>query len=93
MESIHIIFDGDGALKDLLPKLVAGDVVRVSGGRMLRLAGGMTSGRSSIALVVDLPDGKVLVWETSLTLLASAARAFEARDAMEREQSAKAGKT
>lgn len=40
---------------------------------------GMRSGRTSVALRLDLPDGRTLIAETSLGLLLGAAKAFEAR--------------
>lgn len=43
------------------------------------LEGGMASGAPSVALRVDLPDGKVVVAETSLKLFLAAADALKAR--------------
>jgi hypothetical protein len=43
------------------------------------LEGGMQSGKPSLALRLDLPDGRVVIAETSLALLVSATRALVAR--------------
>lgn len=46
---------------------------------MTGLAGGMESGATSVAIRIDLPDGRVVIAETSLALLLSAGRALAAR--------------
>ena len=43
------------------------------------LAGGMESGKASVAFRFDLPDGRPVVAETSLGLLVMAARAFQSK--------------
>lgn len=43
------------------------------------LKGGMQSGRTSVTLRCDLPDGKVVLIQTSLRVLLATARAFQAR--------------
>lgn len=43
------------------------------------LAGGMGSGKPSVALRIDLPDGRSVVAETSLALLLTAVRGLVAR--------------
>jgi hypothetical protein len=43
------------------------------------LAGGMASGKPSVALRVDLPDGRVVLTETSLALLVAAVKGLMAR--------------
>ena len=47
--------------------------------QVVALEGGMESGRPSIALRLDLPDGKSVIAETSARLFVSAARAIAAR--------------
>jgi hypothetical protein len=42
------------------------------------LPGGMTSGRTSVSIVIPLPDGTMLLTETSLALFVMAAKALEA---------------
>lgn len=43
------------------------------------LAGGMQSGKPSVALRIDLDDGAVVIAETSLALFLTAADALKAR--------------
>lgn len=43
------------------------------------LAGGMSSGKPSVALRIDLPDGRHVIAETSLALFLMAADALKAR--------------
>lgn len=51
--------------------------------QVARLPGGMVSGKSSVAIRIDLPDGRVVVAETSLALFLGAARVFQVRENME----------
>jgi hypothetical protein len=43
------------------------------------LEGGMESGATSVAIRLDLPDGRVVIAETSLALFLAAGRAIVAR--------------
>lgn len=43
------------------------------------LEGGMTSGKPSVAFLIDLADGKKVLAQTSLALLVSATRALVAK--------------
>lgn len=55
------------------------DVVHIGNGGTIQVAsleGGTTQGNPSVAISVKLPDGKVLLAETTLALLASTARAL-----------------
>jgi hypothetical protein len=65
MPITRIILDGDGAwpdLKDCSPeRLFTTDQAEVA-----CLDGGMESGRPSIAMRFNLPDGKVLIYQTSV---------------------------
>jgi hypothetical protein len=47
--------------------------------KIASLPGGMGSGRASICLRIDLPDGRTVLAETSLRLLCMAARGFAAK--------------
>lgn len=42
------------------------------------LPAGMASGRTSVEILIPLPDGTMLLTETSLTLFVAAAKALEA---------------
>ena len=79
MLAITLRLDGDGMLDDL------GDRELVHLGndapplRVGALAGGMASGRTSVAFGFELPDGRVVLAETSLRLFLAAADALRAR--------------
>jgi hypothetical protein len=76
MPVLNIILDGDNCWPDLLEKKVIHHTGAIS---VAALPGGMASGKTSVSIRIDLPDGTVLIAETSLQLFASAARAFVAR--------------
>lgn len=80
MPAITVIVEGDGAWTDLNEK----EVINMMGNnvppiQIAALPGGMASGKTSVTLRLDLPDGKVLMTETSFALLKAAVRAIEAR--------------
>jgi hypothetical protein len=81
MPALHLILDGEGAWPDLaeanavIIHLADDAVVDVAG-----LAGGMQSGKPSLAFRINLPDdGHIVIWETSLALFLTAADAFKAK--------------
>ncbi len=74
MNGIVIKLQGDGAWPDLKGKVGTDQVIHLAA-----LSAGMTSGRPSIMLRFDLPDGRTVLAETSLRLLLTAAEAFRAR--------------
>lgn len=75
MIHMGIILDGDGAWPDLGEKTVHKTTVD----SVTALAAGMVSGNTSVAVRVNLPDGSVVIAETSLRLFLGAAAAFRAR--------------
>lgn len=76
MTPLRIILQGDGCWPDLARK----QVLHVTEGlQVAALPGGMESGRPSVMLRVDLPDGSVVLAEMSLRALLTAARALSAR--------------
>lgn len=80
MIAINVLLDGDGVWPDLADK--RDQVIHLANGTSIDLAalpGGMTSGRTSVALRINLPDGRIVIVETSWRLLATAARAVAAR--------------
>lgn len=81
MPAMHVILEGDAAWPDVAQLAEQGKLIhlRETPWSLAALAMGMRSGRTSIALRLDLPDGRTLIAETSLGLLLGAARAFEAR--------------
>lgn len=50
-----------------------------SGIKVVVLSGGMASGKASVAIRIDLPDGRTVVAETSARLFASAGRMITAK--------------
>lgn len=83
MPELTIILEGDGAWPDLYSEKPAKDLIFLSNNapaiQVAALDGGMVGGKPSIAIRIDLPDGKVVVAETSMRLFFEAAGAFWAR--------------
>jgi hypothetical protein len=78
MLTIHV--NGEGCWPDL-PVAVGQDGPRWQQTEDLSIAAlahGMQSGKTSVMIRMNLPDGSVALGETSLALLLAAARAFEA---------------
>lgn len=81
--SFALKLDGDGAWPDLKGKIGTEAVVHVGDGSHVELAllrAGMTSGASSVMFRFDLPDGRVVLFETSLAIFTTAAAALAAKD-------------
>jgi hypothetical protein len=79
MKQLNIILNGDNAFPDLDRDRVIhvgndGPPIEVA-----VLAGGMTSGRPSLMIRIDLPDGQTVMAETSARLFCTAARAIMGR--------------
>lgn len=77
MLGLTINLKGDGAAADV-PR---DKLIHVAGRKPIQvivLDGGMASGRPSVALRIDLPDGQVVIAETSARLFCSAGRAIAA---------------
>lgn len=82
MIALDIKLGGDGAWPELAEKDARGLLIHLAEGSTLgvaALAGGMSSGRPSVAFKFDLPDGRVVLAETSLRLFLAAADALRAR--------------
>ena len=80
MPALTLIVEGDNAWTDLNEK----EVINLMGNnvppiQLAALPGGMASGKTSVTFRFDLPDGKVLLAETSFALLKTAVRAIEAK--------------
>lgn len=77
--SIRVNVDGEGAWPDLGRH--PSKVMHLSDAALslAALAGGMTSGRASVAFRIDLPDGRVVMIETSLRALHAAVTAIVAK--------------
>jgi hypothetical protein len=79
MLTIHTILEPEDHWIDLLDKEVIylGDDAPPIG--LVAMPGGMTSGQTSVSIRLDLPDGRVVIVETSLTELLSAVKAIQTR--------------
>jgi hypothetical protein len=75
--SVNLV--GDGAFPDLIEKDTQGLLLHGRDITIAGLAGGMTSGKPSVAIRIDCADGRVVFAETSLTLLVTAVEALVAR--------------
>jgi hypothetical protein len=80
MPVLHVHIDGDKCWPDLEDKM--DKIIHLGEGARIDIAalpGGMSSGKTSVALRFDLPDGQVVIAETSLALLGTAVDAFRAK--------------
>ncbi len=69
---LEIILDGEGAA----PELQGKKIHRANLHKVMALPGGMRGGRTSVALIIPLEDGSVVMAETSLRLFQQASAAF-----------------
>jgi len=75
MPILRVTLDGENAWPDLATR----DLVRGDWTRLTALPQGMTSGKLSIAICVELPDGRAVFAETSWALLHAAVQSITAR--------------
>lgn len=79
MIAMNINLDGDNAWPDIRDK----EIIHLANGSppisVAVLNGGLASGRPSIAIRIDLPDGRTVVAETTARLFCGAARAIMAK--------------
>ena len=77
MISLSIDMNGDGAWKDVKRE----DLIVIENGKMqvAVLAGGMASGRPSVAFRLDLPDGRCVAAQTSARMIVTLARLIEGK--------------
>jgi hypothetical protein len=76
MPSINLVLGPEPVWPDLADREVIHYLEPIG---MSALPGGMESGATSVVIRLDLPDGRVVMAETSLALLLGAARAIAAR--------------
>lgn len=76
MPTMSVILDGDGCWPDLKDKQFINleSPIEVAG-----LPAGMTSGKPSVSFRFTLPDGTVVIAQTSMALFQTAAKMLEAR--------------
>jgi hypothetical protein len=80
MPFITLFLDGDGCWQDMKDADKEGRLIEPKGPIGLALLeGGMLSGKPSVGIRIDLPDGRVLFTQTSLALLSQTVRAMEAK--------------
>ena len=79
MLALTVRLEGDGAFPDLRNKEVIHLANNAPPIQIAALEGGMTSGAPSIVIRVDLPDGRVVMAETSLRLFQGANNVLRAR--------------
>ncbi len=72
---MNVILDGDGCWPDLQDK----KIIRAVGLQVAALRGGTKEGSPSVALRIDLEDGRKVIAETSLKLLLTASDLFRAK--------------
>ena len=78
MAAIRLLLDGDLALADLVGR--EADIIHLTDiFTVAALEGGMESGLPSLAIRLDLPDGRVVVQETSLGAWIMATAALRGR--------------
>jgi hypothetical protein len=76
MTVLKIVMDATGIIKDVPTEKVIHLTTPIT---VAALAGGMESGKPSIAFVFELPSGETVLAETSMTLFQTAAKAFAAK--------------
>ena len=79
MLTFHPILESEEHWSDLLDKEVIYLGNEASPVEIVAMPGGMASGRTSISLRLDLPDGRVVIVETALYELAKAVREIQER--------------
>jgi hypothetical protein len=77
MVGLKIHLEGDGCWPDLAEKREK--VIQTEQMEIAALHHGMVSGAPSVAFRIDLPDGRVVIAETSLKLLVEATRVLAAK--------------
>lgn len=74
MPEMRVVLDRNPAWLDLAEKVKRGRVIHIANSplEVTAVPHGMASGRASVALRIDLPDGRTVIAETSLRALWSA---------------------
>jgi hypothetical protein len=82
MPHVDLRLNGDGCWPDLAELRDAGRVIDTHSETSIGIAllpGGMTSGKPSVTFRLQLPDGKIVLAQTSLELLTASVRAMNTR--------------
>ncbi len=83
MSALNVFTEGDGCWSDLAQKAANGQLVHVNGTGgigLARLPRGMVSGKSSVTIRIDHPDGQVTIGEVSMAHFLLAADMFRAAE-------------
>lgn len=76
---LQTILNGENCWPELKEKgFIEGDWTGIA-----RLPKGTASGKSTVTIRIELPDGQTVLAQTSLLLLVNAVRAFEIREEIE----------
>lgn len=75
MPALTIKLDGDRCWPDLEGR----EIIEIDRIEVALLPGGMESGKASVAIRIDLPDGRTVIAQISQELFDAAARAFRGR--------------
>lgn len=88
MPALNIILDAEGCWPDISRRLQDKSATwdECKSLSVARLTGGMQSGADSVAIRLDMNDGKTHVVQTSMALFLAAADAFRARQQFEAAQ-------
>lgn len=78
MPRLDILLDGDNAFADVDPATIQHLRESAKGIRVVAVAGGMASGKTSVAIGFDLGD-RYVIFETSLSLLGVAVDAIRTK--------------
>jgi hypothetical protein len=84
---LEVILDGEGCWPDLAEKTVINLGNESKPIQVAALPKGLVSGKPSVSIRLDLPDGNVVIAETSLALFLSAAETFRLHYGDPREES------
>ena len=78
LDELDVKLEGDRCWPDLARK-TDDQIICTESLSVALLPGGMSSGKASVALRIDLPDGRTVIAQTSHELFEGAARAFRGR--------------
>jgi hypothetical protein len=79
MESLELQLDGDGCWKDLQAKQINGKLELGVLVGMALLKNGTPNGNHTVTMRIEMPDGRTVTCETTLTLLRTATLALVTR--------------
>lgn len=72
MPVLNVVINGENCWPELKDNFIQGEWVGIA-----RLPQGTASGRPTVVVRLELPDGRTVLAQTTLALLSQAVRAFE----------------